>query len=290
MDRFHNPYRSLARCSFLAVTLAVAGLAAGVGQAQVVSRTKGVQKKTETPKLNQTANPGAAAVGKLPTDRVLSVGISQFYARRDDDNADGRDDKIRIVGIVANSDKEPTPPVSYLIYRWTGKAWDVIKSGKLIAPLKPQEQGAIIHDMRIDSDAMRFDAMKFKVDVSAGRKLLAEYQLKAKEKTFVVRFSTENRWIKATMFFVSDDRHKLKGEKARAYAKNLAAFAGPGLNAKTEMYRSDNPFERDYDTVKCHTTSWVDRTFASQAAADAFERSLRGLILIDTIKIEREVR
>lgn len=273
MNRFHD---SPNRMMFVFALLLV-WAAASSGRAEPVSKIKApiIQKNVEKPNLNKT---GGIADKRVPNDAILgNVVISQFSVRREND-------KIRVVGILDNLAKEASPAISYKLSRWKGSTWVEITSVKLSKPLKSQEQWPINHVFPSSNDAIYF-----KLDVDAGKSLTQQIKLEAKPVVHVVSYWTQNVYITYRKIAIKDDPSKLVGQEAIDLKTKLQGY---GLLA--EVLREDNFIGTDYHIVRYRAPNVIERTFASKAEADDFERDLRNLLgpggLPANVKINRQIR
>jgi hypothetical protein len=270
MNRFtHNRYCSLARCSFLAAGLAFVGLAAGVGQAQVVSRTKGPVQKNETPK--QTAQPNTSPFDTNLRNKVALT--STFRAER-------VDDKIFLkstVSYAAVADAGKPEDGRYAIYRWKGSDWDrvALQSGPI--RLTPNSETRL-------PDVDGTGAWRFKLVVTADKTGREEVRDIAVAKEFVLRYRSVDwqvggTWVEEVNRVIETPFRMSGPVKIRvigvAAEKAAPRFHALGLETKIKTDKTDYALYARWDiTLYYRSVDWQTKVFATEAARNNYVRSL----------------
>jgi hypothetical protein len=263
MNRFaRSPF---ARSLFLAGALAAVGLAAGVGQAQVVvGRTKGpVQKKTETlpvqTKSGQAANPAVQGTTVIGT----SMKISQFEAVP-------LGDRIILKGKVTYpSVTEKNDAIgSYTIFRWTGVDWDPIPIKVASISMRPNTETRL-------PDVPAEPGKKYKLRVktytigTVGSNIEVNQEVTAPVKEFVAQFHTKGKaiWVFSYARNSNTDDHIAKA--AKDHAKNLASF---GFVVTTQTVH-DQLKGRFQHHIYVRADNFLEQTFKTKEERDAFRRN-----------------
>lgn len=216
-----------------------------------------------------------AKVTPIPRDDVqkpkfefLNLSIDQFYANR---HAGG----ILVGAFMNNKNKQTVPETPYSIYQSKGTGWTRIKSGTL-KPVKAN--GSVFESVNVPAS---YDAMKFKIQVSLSVQGTVECALPQLKQpppapVFVVVYRSyrapggEVDWQVHKIW--QQDSSYLGGGPVRQKLRDL------GFATKwTDRYEDDFFSSSHTITLSFRSEDRLERSFPTQAAAQAFQASLKGL-------------